>query len=98
MIKSGIDNLVQLCILGVIKEEMLENRPLPRAPPAFGPQQSISVTELSGSQDCRLGGTLNKMDVQSIKILKQLWKKVLVRDREMYFSIDRVKCFIGSAL
>ena len=88
-------NLVQLCILGVIKEEMLETPP---TPPAFGPQQHISVTELSGSQDCRLGGTLNKMDVLSIKILKQRRKKALVRDREMYFSIDRVKCFIGSAL
>ena len=90
-------NLVQLCILGVIRKKCW--RPyLPPPTPAFGPLQHTSVTELSGSQDCRLGGTLNKMDVLSIKILKQLRKKALVRGREIYFSIDRVKCFIGSAL
>lgn len=52
----------------------------PTCPPAFGPLQRTSVTELSGSQDCRLGGTLNKMDVLSIKTLKQLRKKALVRE------------------
>lgn len=70
----------------------------PTCPSAFGPLQHTSVTELSGSQDCRLGGTLNKMDVLSIKTLKQLRKKALVRGREVYFSIDRMKCFNGSAL
>ena len=97
MIKNGIEFGAAL-YNGSHKEEMLETLPAPTPTPAFGPLQHTSVTELSGSQDCRLGGTLNKMDVLSIKILKQLRKKALVRGREIYFSIDRVKCFIGSAL
>ena len=95
MIKNGIEFSAALYTESH-KEEMLET--LPALPAAFGPLRHISVTELSGSQDCRLGGTLNKMDVLSIKILKQLRKKALVRGREIYFSIDTVKCFIGSAL
>lgn len=62
---------MQLCMHEFIKGAV-ETLPLP---PAFGPLQRTSVTELSGSQDCRLGGTLNKMDVLSIKTLKQLRKK-----------------------